>query len=42
MLILINLFGHGTVEELEKLYKLDKEAILTKYREEEKWTNNNY
>ena len=28
MLIQMNIFGHGKVEELEKLYKLDIETIL--------------
>ena len=34
MLILINIFGHGSVEELEKIYEVDEDTIIRKFREE--------
>ena len=34
MLIQINLFGHGKVEELEERYGLDEETIAKEFIEE--------
>ncbi len=34
MLIQINIFGHGSVEELEKMYEVDEDAIVKNLREE--------
>lgn len=34
MLIQINLFGHGKVEELEEMYRLDEKTIAKEFIEE--------